>query len=128
MPTVLADDASIANTGTRFDGLDRYDARELIVAELAARGDLVDQKPHEMVIGRCQHSDDVLEPRLKTQWFIRTGPLAERALDATRSGRTRDPAIDVRDLGALAHRSVTGTCRASWVVTGSPPGTAPTGT
>jgi valyl-tRNA synthetase len=89
MPTVLADDASIANTGTRFDGLDRYDARELIVAELAARGDLVDQKPHEMVIGRCQRSNDVLEPRLKTQWFIRTGPLAERALDATRSGRTR---------------------------------------
>ena len=33
-------------------------------------------KPHEMVIGRCQRSDDVIEPRLKTQWFIRTGPLA----------------------------------------------------
>jgi valyl-tRNA synthetase len=42
-----------------------------------------------MVIGRCQRSNDVLEPRLKTQWFIRTGPLADRALDATRSGRTR---------------------------------------
>jgi valyl-tRNA synthetase len=89
MPTVLADDATIADTGTRYDGLDRYEARELIVAELAARGDLVDQKPHEMVIGRCQRSNDVLEPRLKTQWFIRTGPLAERALQATRSGRTR---------------------------------------
>jgi valyl-tRNA synthetase len=89
MPTVLADDATVANTGTRYDGLDRYQARELIVAELAARGDLVDQKPHEMVIGRCQRSNDVLEPRLKTQWFIRTGPLAERALDSTRSGRTR---------------------------------------
>ena len=45
--------------------------------------------PHEMIIGRCQRSNDVLEPRLKTQWFIRTGPLAARALDATRSGRTR---------------------------------------
>ena len=42
-----------------------------------------------MLIGRCQRSNDVIEPRLKTQWFIRTGPLAERALDATRSGRTR---------------------------------------
>jgi valyl-tRNA synthetase len=89
MPTILADDATIANTGTRFDGLDRYEAREMIVAELAAHGDLVDQKPHEMIIGRCQRSNDVLEPRLKTQWFIRTKPLAERALDATRSGRTR---------------------------------------
>ena len=45
--------------------------------------------PHEMVIGRCQRSDDVMEPRLKTQWFIRTAPLAARALDATRTGRTR---------------------------------------
>jgi valyl-tRNA synthetase len=89
MPTVLADDATIAGTGTPFDGLDRYEARERIVAELAARGDLVGQKPHEMVIGRCQRSNDVLEPRLKTQWFIRTAPLAERALDSTRSGRTR---------------------------------------
>ena len=44
---------------------------------------------HEMVIGRCQRSDDVIEPRLKTQWFIRTEPLAARALEATRSGRTR---------------------------------------
>ncbi len=41
-----------------------------------------------MVIGRCQRSDDVVEPRLKTQWFIRTGPLAAAALEATRSGRT----------------------------------------
>ena len=89
MPTVLADDATIADSGTHFDGLDRYEAREMIVAELAARGDLVDQKPHEMIIGRCQRSNDILEPRLKTQWFVRTGPLAEWALDATRSGRTR---------------------------------------
>ena len=89
MPTVLSDDATIAGTGTPYDGLDRYEARERIVADLAAAGDLVDQKPHDMVIGRCQRSNDVLEPRLKTQWFIRTGPLAERALDATRSGRTR---------------------------------------
>ncbi len=42
-----------------------------------------------MLIGRCQRSNDVIEPRLKTQWFIRTAPLAERALAATRSGRTR---------------------------------------
>ena len=42
-----------------------------------------------MVIGRCQRSDDVVEPRLKTQWFIRTKPLAEAALAATRGGQTR---------------------------------------
>jgi valyl-tRNA synthetase len=88
-PTILADDASVANTGTIYDGLDRYEARTRIVADLEARGDLAGTKPHEMVIGRCQRSHDVIEPRLKTQWFVRTGPLAQRALDSTRSGRTR---------------------------------------
>ncbi|MFL5674114.1 MAG: valine--tRNA ligase, partial [Chloroflexota bacterium] len=88
-PTILADDGSITGTGTRYDGMDRFVARAAIVADLEARGDLVAATPHEMVIGRCQRSDDVVEPRLKTQWFIRTGPLAARALEATRAGRTR---------------------------------------
>ncbi len=88
-PTILADDATVTNTGTAFDGVYRYEARQRIVAALAERGDLADERPHEMVLGRCQRSNDVLEPRLKTQWFIRTAPLAARALEATRSGRTR---------------------------------------
>ena len=88
-PTILADDATVAGTGTGYDGLDRYEARRRMVVDLEAVGDLVGTKPHEMVIGRCQRSDDVVEPRLKTQWFIRTGPLAEAALASTREGRTR---------------------------------------
>ena len=88
-PTILADDATITGTGTPYDGLDRFEARRRIVDDLRAQGDLVAETPHEMVIGRCQRSGDVVEPRLKTQWFVRTGPLAARALDATRSGRTR---------------------------------------
>ena len=88
-PTILADDGTITATGTRYDGMDRFDARAAIVADLEAAGDLVAAAPHEMVIGRCQRSNDIIEPRLKTQWFIRTTPLAERALEATRSGRTR---------------------------------------
>ena len=87
--TILADDATVTATGTRYDGMDRYVAREAIVADLEARGDLVSATPHEMVIGKCQRSGDVIEPRLKTQWFVRTAPLAARALEATRSGRTR---------------------------------------
>jgi valyl-tRNA synthetase len=89
MITILADDATIAGTGTAYDGLDRYEARRRIVADLEACGDLEGSRPHEMLIGHCDRSNDVVEPRLKTQWFIRTKPLAERALDSTRSGRTR---------------------------------------
>src|SRR3954453_11477357 len=89
MPTILDDAAAVTNTGTRFDGLDRYAARDSILADLRSRGDLAGEKPHEMVLGRCQRSDDVIEPRLKTQWFVRATPLAAAALEATRSGRTK---------------------------------------
>ncbi len=88
MITMLADDATVNETGDGYIGLDRFEARRQIVAELEARADLEAARPHEMLIGRCQRSNDVIEPRLKTQWFIRTGPLAEQALAATRDRRT----------------------------------------
>ena len=89
MITVLDDAARVTGTGTPYDGLDRFDARKRIVEDLRARGDIEAEREHAMVIGRCQRSDDVVEPRLKTQWFVRTGPLAAKALEATRAGRTR---------------------------------------
>ena len=78
-PTILADDATIAehrdarstaSTATRRARADRGRPRRRAATSPASG-------PHEMVVGRCQRSDDVLEPRLKTQWFIRTGPLAD---------------------------------------------------
>ena len=89
MITVLDDAARVNENGAQFAGLDRYEARRQIVEALQARGDLESIKSHEMLIGHCQRSDDVVEPRLKTQWFIRVAPLAAAALAATRSGRTQ---------------------------------------
>jgi valyl-tRNA synthetase len=89
MITVLGDDATVNAAGAAYAGLDRYEARKRIVADLEARGDLEGSRPHEMLIGRCQRSNDVIEPRLKTQWFVKVGPLAENALRATRAGETR---------------------------------------
>ncbi|HXG40765.1 MAG TPA: valine--tRNA ligase, partial [Candidatus Limnocylindrales bacterium] len=86
---VMEDDGSMSAAAGPYAGLDRYEARRRILADLEARGDLVEARPHEMLVGRCQRSNDVIEPRLKTQWFIRTQPLAARALEATRSGRIR---------------------------------------
>ncbi len=85
---VLEDDGRISAVGGRFAGLDRYEARQRILAELAASGDLLATTPHEMILGRCQRSHDAVEPRLKAGWFIRVAPLAEAALAATRSRRT----------------------------------------
>jgi valyl-tRNA synthetase len=89
MITVLDDAARVNENGAQFAGLDRFEARKQIVAALEAQGDLESIKPHEMMLGRCQRSDDVVEPRLKTQWFIRVAPLAAAALEATRSGKTQ---------------------------------------
>ncbi len=85
---ILEDDGRIAPAGGPYAGLDRYAARQRILADLETAGDLVGSKDHEMILGRCQRSHDAVEPRLKTQWFVRTAPLAEAALAATRSRRT----------------------------------------
>ncbi|MGH2512540.1 MAG: class I tRNA ligase family protein, partial [Candidatus Limnocylindrales bacterium] len=88
MINVFDDLGRINEHGNGYAGLGLAEARRRILADLAERGDLVAAVPHEMLIGRCQRSHDVIEPRLKTQWFIRTKPLAERALEATRTGQT----------------------------------------
>ncbi len=87
--TVMDGAARMTEAAGPYAGLDRFEARARILADLEARGDLIEAKPHEMIIGRCQRSNDIIEPLLKTQWFIRTSPLAGPALEATRSGRTR---------------------------------------
>ncbi|MDP9468688.1 MAG: class I tRNA ligase family protein, partial [Chloroflexota bacterium] len=75
--------------GGPFAGLDRFEARSRIVEELRAMGDLEDERPHAMVVGHCDRCGTVIEPRLSVQWFVRTKPLAERALASVREGRTR---------------------------------------
>ncbi|MGZ6377909.1 MAG: valine--tRNA ligase [Candidatus Limnocylindrales bacterium] len=86
--SVLDEDARVSLPGA-YAGLDRYEARRRILADLEAAGDLEGSQPREMLIGRCQRSDDVIEPRLMTQWFVRVRPLAEKAMAAVRGGRTR---------------------------------------
>ncbi|HEX6474513.1 MAG TPA: valine--tRNA ligase, partial [Candidatus Limnocylindria bacterium] len=85
---VLDEDARLNAEAGEFAGLDRYEARPLILERLAAMGDLEGQQPHQMVIGRCDRCGTVVEPRLSIQWFVRAGPLAERALASVREDRT----------------------------------------
>src|SRR5687768_6928768 len=86
---IMDDRARLNEAAGPYAGLDRFEARERIVADLEARGDLVEVRPHEMTLGRCDRSGDVVEPRIKTQWFINVKPMAERAMAAVREGRTR---------------------------------------
>ena len=77
------------NAPPAYRGLDRYAARERIVADLDAAGLLVKREPHRYKLPRGERSGAVVEPMLSDQWFLRAAPLAERALRARREGRLR---------------------------------------
>ncbi|HJU66810.1 MAG TPA: valine--tRNA ligase [Gemmatimonadaceae bacterium] len=70
-------------------GLDRFAARERIIARLTAEGQLVKVEPHQHSVRRCYRCDTIVEPRLSDQWFVRMKPLAEPALQAVRDGTIR---------------------------------------
>ncbi|HEX9895681.1 MAG TPA: valine--tRNA ligase [Gemmatimonadales bacterium] len=87
---VLTPEARMAETvPLRFQGLDRFEARKRVVAELEAEGLVEGSEPHTHAIGRCYRCDTVVEPRLSDQWFVRMQRLAEPALQAYRQGVLR---------------------------------------
>ena len=89
MISVLDKDAKLnGNAPTAYQGLDRFEARARIVADLDALGLLVKVEPHTLHLGLCQRSGAVVEPMLSPQWYVRAEPLAKPAAEAVRSGRT----------------------------------------
>ncbi|MBW4051605.1 MAG: valine--tRNA ligase [Proteobacteria bacterium] len=73
----------------RFRGLDRFEARKRVVAELEAAGQLEKIEKHRLMVPRGDRSGAVLEPFLTDQWYVRIAPLAAPAIAAVESGRTR---------------------------------------
>ncbi len=69
-----------------YAGLDRYEARKRVLADLQEQGFLVGEKDYALSIGKCDRCGTVIEPRLSEQWFIKIKPLAERAKAAVESG------------------------------------------
>ena len=92
MPLILTEDGRMEQT-TRvpknLQGLDRFEARKLIVKLLEAQGLLVKVEPHPHSVRRCYRCDTVVEPRLSDQWFVKMKPLAEPVLAAYRRGEFR---------------------------------------
>ena len=73
----------------RLRGLDRFEARKRVVAELEAAGLIKGVEKHRLVIPRGDRSGAVLEPWLTDQWYVKIAPLAREALAAVEDGRTR---------------------------------------
>ena len=90
MPTIMDTSGHIADTGTRFDGLDRFDARVAVREALAAEGRIVKEvRPYLHSVGHSERSGEPIEPRLSMQWWVRVETLAKAAGDAVRSGATQ---------------------------------------
>jgi len=87
---VMTPDARMSDAvPERFRGLDRFEARRRVVAELEELGLLERVEEHQHAVGHCYRCGTVVEPRLSEQWFVRMEPLARPALAAYRDGRLR---------------------------------------
>jgi valyl-tRNA synthetase len=76
-----------AAAGPSYAGLDRFEARRRVLADLEERGALVKTEPYKLSLGRCQRCKTPVEPLVSTQWFVKTKPLAEKAIAAVDAGR-----------------------------------------
>jgi valyl-tRNA synthetase len=77
------------NAPEKYRGMDRYDARKAVVADLEAAGLIEKITDHDNTIGRCYRCDTVIEPYLSDQWFVKMKPLAAPALKVVQDGTIR---------------------------------------
>ena len=83
---VMTDDAKINELGGKYEGLDRYEARKQMVADLAECGALVKTEPLKHNVGSCYRCNSVVEPRISKQWFVKMEPLAKPAVESVKNG------------------------------------------
>lgn len=88
MPTIMDERGRIANTGTEFDGMDRFEARVKVRERLAREGRVVAEKrPYIHSVGHSERTGEPIEPRLSMQWWVKVEALAKAAGDAVRNGQ-----------------------------------------
>ncbi len=83
---VMTDEAVINENGGKYCGLDRYEARKAVVADMEKEGFLVKVEPMKHNVGSCYRCNSVVEPRISKQWFVKMEPLAIPALNAVKDG------------------------------------------
>lgn len=83
---ILHDDATIDCPGSKYDGMDRYAARGLMVRDLKAQGLLVKAEPHRHNVGTHDRCKTTVEPMVKQQWFVRMEEMAKPAIAALKKG------------------------------------------
>ena len=84
---VIGEDAKMTTAAGKFAGLDRYEARKRIVAELKELGYLEKIEPYKLNVGKCHRCKTVVEPLVSKQWWMKMKPLAAPAIAAVEDGR-----------------------------------------
>ena len=84
--TILNDDATIHCPGSKYDGMDRYEARKAMVQDLTDLGLLVKVVPTKHNVGTHDRCGNTLEPMMKPQWFVRMEEMAKPAIKAIETG------------------------------------------
>ena len=84
----IDEDAKIINGG-KYNGMDRYEARKAIVADLEEQGYLVKVEPYSHNVGCCYRCGTVVEPLTSPQWFVKMAPLAKEAINVVKDGRIK---------------------------------------
>jgi valyl-tRNA synthetase len=84
---VIGEDARMTADAGPYAGLDRFQARKRVVADLEKLGLMEKIEPYPLAISKCDRCGTIVEPLISTQWFVKTKPLAAKVLDAVNSGR-----------------------------------------
>ncbi len=85
----MNDDATMNAGAGKYEGMDRYECRKALVAQLEAEGYLVKTVPHDHNVGVCYRCGTTVEPMTSDQWFVKMKPLAQPAIEAVESGDIR---------------------------------------
>ena len=83
---IMHDDATINCPGSKYDGMDRYEARKAMVADLDAQGLLVKVVDHVHNVGTHDRCGTTVEPMIKQQWFVKMEEMAKPAIEAIKNG------------------------------------------
>jgi valyl-tRNA synthetase len=88
-PKVISDNGDMTAEAGPYEGLERFECRKTVVKDLEQQGLLIKIEPYQHSVGHCYRCKTVVEPNLSKQWFVRVKPLAEEAIAAVESGKTR---------------------------------------
>ena len=86
---IMADDATINLPGSKYHGMDRYEARKSMVEDLKAMGLLVKVVPHTHAVGIHDRCKTTVEPMIKPQWFVKMEEMAKPAIEALKTGKLK---------------------------------------